>query len=70
MMWHSWGLYTHEDEVNEANMKEMGNALVRSGMATAGWDTINVVCQGWTGRDPVTNVLQVTSSHRATRCPA
>lgn len=43
MMWHSWGLFTHEDEVNEANMKEMGDALVASGLASAGYDTINVV---------------------------
>ena len=43
MMWHSWGLFTHEDEVNEANMKEMGDALVSSGMADAGYATLNVV---------------------------
>jgi alpha-galactosidase len=57
MQWHSWGLFTHEDLVTEANMKEMGDALVSSGMAAAGYDTVNVVCNGWTGRDPVTNRL-------------
>lgn len=45
MMWHSWGLFTHENEVNEANMKQMGDALVSSGMAAAGYDTLNVVSE-------------------------
>lgn len=58
MHWHSWGLYTHEDLVNETNMGEMAEALIASGMAAAGYDTINVVCNGWTGRDPTTGVLQ------------
>jgi hypothetical protein len=43
LMWHSWGLFTHDDEVNEENMKAMGDALVLSGMAAAGYDTVNVV---------------------------
>lgn len=43
LMWHSWGLFTHDDEVNEENMKAMGDALVSSGMAAAGYDTVNVV---------------------------
>ena len=28
------------------------------GMAEAGYKTVNVVCSGWTGRDPTTHVLQ------------
>ena len=43
LMWHSWGLFTHDDDVNEDNMKAMGDALVLSGMAAAGYDTVNVV---------------------------
>ena len=57
MQWHSWGLFTHEDLVTEANMQEMAEALVSSGMAAPGFDTLNVVCNGWTGRDPKTGVL-------------
>jgi alpha-galactosidase len=57
MQWHSWGLFTHEDLVTEANMNEMADALVSSGMAAAGYDTVNVVCNGWAGRDPKTGVL-------------
>jgi hypothetical protein len=44
--WHSWGLFTHEDLVTESNMLEMAEALVSSGMADAGYDTVNVVCNG------------------------
>jgi hypothetical protein len=33
-----------EDAVNEANMREMAQALLTTGMANAGYDTINVVC--------------------------
>ena len=58
MHWHSWGLFTHEDLVNETNMGQMAEALIASGMATAGFDTVNVGCNGWTGRDPKTGVLQ------------
>ena len=57
MQWHSWGLFTHEDLVTEANMNEMAEALITSGMAAAGYDTVNVVCNGWAGRDPATGVL-------------
>jgi hypothetical protein len=38
-------------------MNEMAEALISSGMAAAGYDTINVVCNGWAGRDPATGVL-------------
>merc|ERR1719174_1699879 len=57
MQWHSWGLFTHEDLVNEANMLEIAEALVSSGMASAGYDTVNVVCNGWAGRDSKTGML-------------
>lgn len=57
MQWHSWGLFTKEDRVTEANMVEMAEALVSSGMAAAGFDTVNVVCNGWAGRDPKTGAL-------------
>ena len=52
------GLFTHEDGVNETNMGEIADALISSGMAAAGYDTVNVGCNGWTGRDPATGVLQ------------
>ena len=39
-------------------MREIADALISSGMAAAGYDTVNVVCNGWTGRDPTTGVLQ------------
>ena len=38
-------------------MQEIAEALVSSGMAVAGYDTINVVCNGWTGRNSVTGEL-------------
>ena len=41
MQWHSWGLFTHEDLVTQANMEEMADALVESGMAAAGYATVN-----------------------------
>ena len=59
---HSWNSFTGEDAVNETNMMEMTDALVKTGMAAAGYNMVNVVCNGWTGRDPVTHVLQVRSS--------
>ena len=34
------------------------DALIDSGMAALGYTTVNVVCNGWTGRDPTTHVLQ------------
>ena len=43
--------------MTQENMEEMAEALVSSGMASAGYDTINVVCNGWVGRDSV-GVLQ------------
>jgi hexosaminidase len=58
MQWHSWGLFTHEGLVTEARMLEMADALVSSGMAAAGYATLNVVCNGWTGRDGRTGVLR------------
>ena len=57
MQWHSWGLFTHEDLISEQNMEEMASALISSGMAAAGYSTINVVCNGWIGRDPKTGML-------------
>ena len=36
----------------------MATALISSGMAQVGYDTINIVCNGWPSRDPVTHVLQ------------
>ena len=38
-------------------MQEMAEALVSSGMAAAGYDTVNVVCNGWAGRDPKTGAF-------------
>jgi hypothetical protein len=35
----------------------MADALLSTGMAAAGYRTVNVVCSGWTGRDPHTHVL-------------
>jgi len=58
MHWHSWNTFCGENMVNETNMKEMADALISTGMAAAGYNTINVVCNGWTGRDPSTHVLQ------------
>ena len=48
----SWNTFTGEDRVNETNMMQMADALLSTGMAEAGYDTVNVVCNGWTGRDP------------------
>jgi alpha-galactosidase len=39
-------------------MREMADALLSTGLAGAGYTTVNVVCNGWTGRDPTTGVLQ------------
>jgi len=50
MHWHSWNTFCGENEVNEANMRGMADALISSGMAAAGYDMVNVVCNGWTGR--------------------
>eukprot|EP00040_Diaphanoeca_grandis_P033700 m.206833 g.206833 ORF g.206833 m.206833 type:complete len:581 (+) comp32971_c0_seq1:135-1877(+) len=58
MHWHSWNTFCAENEVNATNMMQMADALVETGMAAAGYDMVNVVCNGWTGRDPKTGVLQ------------
>jgi alpha-galactosidase len=58
MQWHSFGEFNRHDDVNEANMLGAAGGLISSGMAAAGYDTINVVCNGWTGRDPTTGRLQ------------
>jgi alpha-galactosidase len=57
MHWHSWNTFCKENAVNETNMKEMADALISTGMTDAGYDTVNVVCNGWTGRDPITHEL-------------
>ena len=33
------------------------DALISTGMAEAGYRTVNVVCNGWTGRDPTTKMF-------------
>jgi alpha-galactosidase len=38
-------------------MREMADALISSGMYAAGYDTVNVVCNGWGARDPITHNL-------------
>lgn len=50
-------MFTAEDLISEDNMEEMATALISSGMADAGYTTINVVCNGWIGRDPKTGML-------------
>jgi alpha-galactosidase len=57
MHWHSWNTFCKENAVNEENMKEIADSLISTGMAAAGYDMVNVVCNGWTGRDPVTHEL-------------
>jgi alpha-galactosidase len=54
MHWHSWNQFSGEATVTEASMREIGDALVATGMAAAGYDTVNVVCNGWGARDNVT----------------
>ena len=39
-------------------MREMADTLLSTGLVGLGYDTLNVVCNGWTGRDPVTQRLQ------------
>lgn len=51
MQFHSFGEFNRHDQINEANMLGIAGALLSSGMAAAGYDTINVVCNGWTGRN-------------------
>ena len=55
MHWHSWNQFSGEGTVTDATMREIGDALVATGMAAAGYDTVNVVCNGWGTRDPVTH---------------
>ena len=62
MHWHSWNTFCAEDMVNETNMREMADALIATGMVAAGYDTVNVVCNGWTGRDPVTKEFTENST--------
>ena len=58
MHWHSWNTFCAENMVNGTNMREMADALLSTGLAAAGYRTVNVVCNGWTGRDSVTHELQ------------
>ena len=57
MHWHSWNQFSGEATVTDANMREIADALVETGMASAGYDTVNVVCNGWGARDPTTHRL-------------
>ena len=47
MQWHSWNLFCGEGLLTDADMREMAQALINTGMAAAGYDTVNLVCQGW-----------------------
>jgi alpha-galactosidase len=55
MHWHSWNQFSGEGTVTDANMREISAALISTGMANVGYDTVNVVCNGWETRDPVTH---------------
>jgi alpha-galactosidase len=57
MQFHSFGEFKKHDEINEANMLGIARSLLSSGMAAAGYDTINVVCNGWVGRNATTGQL-------------
>ena len=59
MHWHSWSTFAGENEVNETNMREVADALLTSGMAKAGYRTVNVICtgQGCTGRLDIGNTF-------------
>jgi alpha-galactosidase len=57
MQFHSFGEFNRHDQISEANMLGIAGALLSSGMAAAGYDTINVVCNGWTGRNATTGQL-------------
>eukprot|EP01051_Picozoa_sp_SAG22_P000371 SAG22_NODE_9_length_35992_cov_37.278104_10_plen_437_part_00 len=57
MQFHSFGEFNHHDQINEANMLGIAESLRSSGMAAAGYDTVNVVCNGWVGRDPTSGEL-------------
>lgn len=51
MHWHSWNQFSGEGTVTDANMRSIADALVTTGMAAAGYDMVNVVCNGWGPRD-------------------
>lgn len=55
MHWHSWNQFSGEGTVTDTNMRSIADALVSTGMAHAGYDTVNVVCNGWGPRDPITH---------------
>jgi len=55
MHWHSWNQFSGEATVTDANMREISASLISTGMVAAGYETINVVCNGWGARDPVTH---------------
>lgn len=63
MHWHSWNTFCKENAVNEQNMRQMADSLISTGMAAAGYDMVNVVCNGWTGRDPTTHELTENRSN-------
>ena len=46
MQWHSWGLFTHEDLVTEANMLEMAEALVSPGFDECAGSCMSTVPEG------------------------
>jgi alpha-galactosidase len=55
MGWMSWNLLA--EEVNEKDLREMADALVKSGMADAGYNYI-FIDDGWTGgRDNQNNII-------------
>eukprot|EP00039_Didymoeca_costata_P013185 m.196487 g.196487 ORF g.196487 m.196487 type:complete len:101 (+) comp15700_c0_seq19:57-359(+) len=56
MHWHSWNTFCGENEVNEQNMRQVADALISTGMADAGYTMVNVVCNGWTGRNASTGI--------------
>ena len=47
MHWHSWNQFSGEGTVTDTNMRSIADALIETGMAAAGYDTVNVVCNGW-----------------------
>ena len=55
MHWHSWNQISGEATVTDANMRDVSASLISTGMVDAGYDMINVVCNGWEERDPVTH---------------
>ena len=52
MHWQSWNTFNARDNrPNETNMKEIADALISSGLADAGFRTVDVVCSGWLERN-------------------